>query len=192
MLLLRGATLSQYNAVYNFRFQYMLLLRGATYAIDFDGTIVTVSIHAPLARSNFKGWNVDVQRVCFNTCSSCEEQHAQAYQSIGSKRFNTCSSCEEQLHRLKQFRVRTVFQYMLLLRGATISEDGVHRGVGVSIHAPLARSNKRSQTTYLQSPGFNTCSSCEEQLGAVTLARYYRGFNTCSSCEEQLLFHPES
>ena len=33
---------------------------------------------------------------------------------------------------------------------------------------------------------FNTCSSCEEQLGTSGFVTVNFRFNTCSSCEEQL------
>ena len=167
----------------------MLLLRGATYC----------------SVTNIKFVNG------FNTCSSCEEQlcirHAH-YLVIG---FNTCSSCEEQQgipyvifqpplfqymlllrgatipHRRVQFQLW--FQYMLLLRGAT---GGVlyQYGTGeVSIHAPLARSNGAEVKVSMLSAGFNTCSSCEEQQMMSHFCSKFFSFNTCSSCEEQRECH---
>ena len=79
--------------------------------------------------------------------------------------FNTCSSCEEQPVVEKFLQALDLFQYMLLLRGATEAVGGCHAGneefqymlllrgatqggtMGglrekVSIHAPLARSNR--------------------------------------------------
>ncbi len=79
------------------------------------------------------------------------------------KGFNTCSSCEEQ---------RTE----LLPRLAP---------PGVSIHAPLARSNLHGRIKEMSYKGFNTCSSCEEQLVEQNVYSPFRCFNTCSSCEEQ-------
>ena len=164
MLLLRGATLKLYFKIAVFRFQYMLLLRGATFpthrayqiangfntcssceeqhtfpdfpifqlSVSIHAPLARsnirssipiersmVSIHAPLARSNFKGLFVNLQRSRFNTCSSCEEQLNARRKAKGERKcFNTCSSCEEQLRKL------------------------------------------RKQTGF---PRFNTCSSCEEQ-----------------------------
>ncbi len=99
----------------------------------------------------------------FNTCSSCEEQHLHPEMEFYANRFNTCSSCEEQLDRSALARLlayvsihaplarsnatapgataASVFQYMLLLRGATWRGWGKRRTKSVSIHAPLARSN---------------------------------------------------
>ena len=100
------------------RFQYMLLLRGATDApkrqkalqgfntcssceeqlILRDGTSAgDVSIHAPLARSNLALTFCTVCFVGFNTCSSCEEQLKIKFTFLIQYSFNTCSSCEEQL-----------------------------------------------------------------------------------------------
>ena len=144
-----------------------------------------VSIHAPLARSNCKLiyspcrlWfqymlllrgatrrrGKQVRRLRFNTCSSCEEQLENFCSCAAGGCFNTCSSCEEQLG----------------------GGDG-DAGIDVSIHAPLARSNKGLIYGFCPLLCFNTCSSCEEQLFASAAIRFDAGFNTCSSCEEQLL-----
>ena len=121
----------------------MLLLRGATP----DGSNFTfsnwVSIHAPLARSNFILELSPGNTAGFNTCSSCEEQLSPVLASTAlsavsihaplarsnlpfrgcqnrARRFNTCSSCEEQQELSPLIGVvQLVFQYMLLLRGAT-------------------------------------------------------------------------
>ena len=85
----------------------------------------SVSIHAPLARSNDIGNRNQNVRQRFNTCSSCEEQHNLELSGFSTLCFNTCSSCEEQL--LGNFRTRLIklFQYMLLLRGATTFAQNV-------------------------------------------------------------------
>ena len=56
---------------------------------------------------------------------------------------------------------------MLLLRGATCACPVVRCISEVSIHAPLARSNLSCSIVNLSVPSFNTCSSCEEQLGSI-------------------------
>ncbi len=58
-----------------------------------------------------------------------------------SPRFNTCSSCEEQRFRAFKVSIISQFQYMLLLRGATVVNKSDEPPEEVSIHAPLARSN---------------------------------------------------
>ena len=155
----------------------------------------SVSIHAPLARSNWV--ETPILTVCgfkrFNTCSSCEEQLAVCSRVAGKQAvsihaplarsnicaiantkktlcFNTCSSCEEQLEVKEGTRINSVsihaplarsnspfesivsrkikFQYMLLLRGATLCDHCGERLKQVSIHAPLARSNRICGKSY--------------------------------------------
>ena len=78
-------------------------------------------------------------------------------------RFNTCSSCEEQPKGAKRVKISFLFQYMLLLRGAT-----------------------SSASLWTAAACFNTCSSCEEQLRWTRRKAHTEfRFNTCSSCEEQ-------
>ena len=86
--------------------------------------------------------------MCFNTCSSCEEQRRRSRRPIRQKRFNTCSSCEEQPAPSDWATSSIGFQYMLLLRGATLA-----------CLLPFRRLLR-----------FNTCSSCEEQLGSGRVA----------------------
>ena len=125
----------------------MLLLRGATFAALFPAETGTVSIHAPLARSNDSSSPLTAEATGFNTCSSCEEQHcfkllacrviavsihaplARSNSSAGMwfvlrQGFNTCSSCEEQHASGCASFCRRSFQYMLLLRGATWTTGG--------------------------------------------------------------------
>ena len=120
MLLLRGATDDALSIGDAQAFQYMLLLRGATASGNLKLKPVDVSIHAPLARSNISSLVIFTLR----------------------KRFNTCSSCEEQQPDTLDLLRATKFQYMLLLRGATRGSSSCQRVHSVSIHAPLARSNK--------------------------------------------------
>ena len=136
--LLHGAKNTPYSS-----FQYMLLLRGATR----------------------RRRDADARR-SFNTCSSCEEQLQARQTSNQNCRFNTCSSCEEQLFIFSWVVFVREFQYMLLLRGATgirrrfrqprrrfntcssceeqlLPPGHLSSVADVSIHAPLARSNRR-------------------------------------------------
>ena len=81
------------------------------------------------------------RRICFNTCSSCEEQlddHNAGGLMIPFQYMlllRGATAC-----RLKTTIARE-FQYMLLLRGATQSQFALPVVNVVSIHAPLARSN---------------------------------------------------
>ena len=190
------------------KFQYMLLLRGAMPRLSRG--LITMS---------------------FNTCSSCEEQHvlhrennrervsihAPLARSNFSRRISSISFSFQYMLLLRgatrplvHKHARLQFQYMLLLRGATplllprfqAPEVSIHAPLArsnrlnsiweslenVSIHAPLARSNGLPPPVPPPRKSFNTCSSCEEQP-AVRYATYSSraGFNTCSSCEEQRL-----
>ncbi len=123
-----------------------------------------VSIHAPLARSNFvlvagkKETGVSIHApLARSNKSQTYKRREKMFQYMlllrgatpGSRRLNPLSK----------------FQYMLLLRGAT------------ALWCILPQERKR----------FNTCSSCEEQLEALKARRVFNdSFNTCSSCEEQL------
>ena len=64
----------------------------------------------------------------------------------------------------RESRSCMTFQYMLLLRGATLVFRVDNSPLCVSIHAPLARSNLHTKAHSRGSFSFNTCSSCEEQL----------------------------
>ena len=126
---------------------------------------VPVSIHAPLARSNnHRGENRHGYR-CFNTCSSCEEQHTRLQTGAPSSvsihaplaRSNSCEIVEF---------MRLMFQYMLLLRGATFSRSFsscVIRFQYMLLLRGATAQNRRATGAFC----FNTCSSCEEQLSVL-------------------------
>ena len=141
MLLLRGATSGLRLSFFPYEVSIHAPLARSN---SFDNLVLdsaTVSIHAPLARSNCYSGGSRSRDFRFNTCSSCEEQPRKVSPGTISKRFNTCSSCEEQRGTVNSSGRSLRFQYMLLLRGATIKKYGMGRYDGVSIHAPLARSN---------------------------------------------------
>ena len=188
MLLLRGATRAVRKCLREPEFQYMLLLRGATESSSFRPILISVSIHAPLARSNTKV-----------LCHGPFGEFQYMLLLRGATR-----------HVILRATYAVEFQYMLLLRGATLRTALRAISEYVSIHAPLARSNTittllsalstpfqymlllRGATGFCRgaaagvTPGFNTCSSCEEQPGMCSSTIRRRRFNTCSSCEEQL------
>ena len=124
----------------------------------------TVSIHAPLARSNattssalmrgrwfqymllLRGATTNSRRIsawrCFNTCSSCEEQLVLIFTNVYlNEMFQYMLLLRGATPGLRGRRRAHRFQYMLLLRGATYKVDNYRFGQDVSIHAPLARSN---------------------------------------------------
>ena len=100
-------------------FQYMLLLRGATRVDNLQGGCVS-----------------------FNTCSSCEEQLCERCKTGTVRMFQYMLLLRGATVSQQLLAPQKLFQYMLLLRGATkgtLASPGRYR---VSIHAPLARSNK--------------------------------------------------
>ena len=122
-------------------------------------------------------------RMCFNTCSSCEEQRplasAAALEPVSIHaplaRSNIPGGNSERC---------SWFQYMLLLRGATDQRGTAQASLPFQYMLLLRGATKANAVLGLYAR-FNTCSSCEEQLAYCGLKRLYRRFNTCSSCEEQ-------
>ena len=97
MLLLRGATKRTTAACCVLWVQYMLLLRGATIVELVSRAGIVVSIHAPLARSNHINKIFTThQTVSIHAPLARSNIVALAIVYIVSS-FNTCSSCEEQL-----------------------------------------------------------------------------------------------
>ena len=119
----------------------MLLLRGATRRVaDFTKTNL-VSIHAPLARSNL------MRR--FATFPFSVSIHAPLARSNGIRSVFLVASEFQYMLLLRgattivnTLPFRALFQYMLLLRGATSCDQVTKTQETVSIHAPLARSNR--------------------------------------------------
>ena len=100
-----------------------------------------VSIHAPLARSNFPNRQTIADKV-FQYMLLLRGATRQPGDMERGKGFNTCSSCEEQPLGIPVPLFQALFQYMLLLRGATKLAYINAFNEMVSIHAPLARSNR--------------------------------------------------
>ena len=124
----------------------------------------SVSIHAPLARSNRRAPAGRAALRCFNTCSSCEEQLRT------DARLSFCLG----------------FQYMLLLRGATSPISGLFKSGSVSIHAPLARSNLIADLVLARFDVSIHAPLARSNVNSISSSGRHSSFNTCSSCEEQL------
>ncbi len=102
------------------KFQYMLLLRGATRGDEMRGD----------------------SGCGFNTCSSCEEQPPPPESPSNPIHVSIHAPlARSNLRRRNHPVTRYMFQYMLLLRGATTVVCTTTIARTVSIHAPLARSN---------------------------------------------------
>ncbi len=142
-------------------FQSTHPLRGATIFRDNRTNILTVSIHAPLARCDFYCISICNKSNCFNPRTPCEVRPQRQWESYAVKCFNPRTPCEVRLISVRGspsqrcFNPRTpcevrpfltamrfvqiLFQSTHPLRGATfLGKDYRHR-CNVSIHAPLAR-----------------------------------------------------
>ena len=136
-----------------------------------------VSIHAPLARSNYRCKVRKGRKVRgFNTCSSCEEQRRRDGMSYLYIIFNTCSSCEEQLQVLGDGAAQGEFQYMLLLRGATQPENMFVTSRVFQYMLLLRGATGLTLKRFAWRRSFNTCSSCEEQLNPLYNSSKDSGF----------------
>ena len=127
------------------------------------GAATSVSIHAPLARSN--------DRSAARRSSVFRFQHA----PLARSNRRSARSCAD----LSQF------QYMLLLRGATGEFRSSLPRLSCFNTCSSCEEQQENLPTYADLVGFNTCSSCEEQLAIKPDNRGGTSFNTCSSCEVQ-------
>ena len=103
---------------------------------------MTISIHAPHARSDLP---LEIMVSClgyFNPRSSCEERRCRATFAFQYDDFNPRSSCEERQSTFS-ISVQIPFQSTLLMRGATRSYRTDRGLMIISIHAPHARSDER-------------------------------------------------
>ena len=123
------------------RFQSTLLMRGAT--------------RHPV-------WDID--RDNFNPRSSCEERPRQRRRPTSQARyFNPRSSCEERQcgkthnHISPDFNPRSSCEERHNILASHFNP------IGISIHAPHARSDSRSGCRRKQTDNFNPRSSCEER-----------------------------
>ena len=108
----------------------------------FDGNALRrVSIHAPLARSNFAKTASEIFPEVSIHAPLARSNSVVTCKCWSLVSFNTCSSCEEQPVQSRVREAVETFQYMLLLRGATHPAPASETPHAVSIHAPLARSN---------------------------------------------------
>ena len=89
--------------------------------------------------------------------------------------------------RKPKYPTQWKFQFTHLLRGATIRPTLEKYGSIVSIHAPLARCDRRGKARYRRDRGFNSRTSCEVRPIPIVSIFDFRGFNSRTSCEVRLL-----
>ena len=187
-LLMRGATLREYRKAYTSLFQSTLLMRGATAPAQYDNYAFGISIHAPHARSDPSR----AVRACLKSSfqstllmrgATCVQTHW----TLCSSNFNPRSSCEERRVLPVIEQDHDEFQSTLLMRGATcnIFNHGVQ--IGISIHAPHARSDVHYM---MLEANYSIFQSTLLMRGATTFASFafvhpLDDFNPRSSCEER-------
>ena len=168
-------------------FQYMLLLRGATMGLRSNGSHgggvsihaplarsngaltgelfgKSVSIHAPLARSNcLSRWTRRRMRVSIHAPLARSNlgdhpEHVSGIVSIHAPLAR--SNCQFHIFSLSDIW----FQYMLLLRGATLRRVTRRPKTLRFQYMLLLRGATPPRSRSSPPSCFNTCSSCEEQL----------------------------
>ncbi len=120
MLLLRGATNTSIRMTIFYRFQYMLLLRGAT-GFPCRRNLSSVSIHAPLARSN---------------CGCVKH-------GLAAMRFQYMLLLRGATFELTGADYGKLVSIHAPLARSNSGDKTKCRNYEVSIHAPLARSNSK-------------------------------------------------
>ena len=139
-------------------------MRGATCTFFLLHNSLTISIHAPHARSDIVAPQLASGFDDFNPRSSCEERRYASLLTRGSVGyFNPRSSCEERLSGRS-----TIWSTLV-----------------ISIHAPHARSDSRACiTTAAQKISIHAphARSDSATSGRLSMMRY---FNPRSSCEER-------
>ena len=129
-----------------------------------------ISIHAPLAGSDIL--------VHFLFPDSRISIHAPLAGSDGtfeadptySMDFNPRSPCGERPNSDEDEGRNGIFQSTLPLRGATTGTGYIPADVPISIHAPLAGSDRFASGGYISGPDFNPRSPCGERLAVVVPA----------------------
>ena len=166
-------------------FQSTLPLRGATSATNLWHHACMISIHAPPAGSDCFGVSGLALFVYFNPRSPCGERRGTRAVRHRFQDFNPRSPCGERPVRECALSVVVLFQSTLPLRGATL--DGSERGfLGViSIHAPLAGSDRRPPARASSPRNFNPRSPCGERRPGRSSRRPRHDFNPRSPCGER-------
>ncbi len=150
--LLRGATSSPKPLQSPILFQSTHLLRGATSTTVLPRRIISISIHAPLARCDRAGRADRRIIIGFQSTHLLRGATARAFQIV----------------------LIYKFQSTHLLRGATEKQVGKSFPQSISIHAPLARCDQAASPLLLRKLHFNPRTSCEVRLVGLMLFRIYQ------------------
>ena len=144
-----------------------------------------ISIHTPLAGSDATTCTATIAYKDFNPHSPCGERPPASTPSTSRTYFNPHSPCGERRWSLTLLRVCWIFQSTLPLRGATHLLGSAHRRRLISIHTPLAGSDKHPIRQSGSIGDFNPHSPCGERLDGVYRFASNRNFNPHSPCGER-------
>ena len=171
-----------------------------------------ISIHAPLAGSDSSSMMTSISFMNFNPRSPCGERHGiPCHQHQHGSDFNPRSPCGERLFAPGNSRSQPYFnprspcgerhivwnhtpgslpfQSTLPLRGATLVPLGIITKSLISIHAPLAGSDRGVIRSLRPFYYFNPRSPCGERPGPHAVTYLHIGyFNPRSPCGERPLF----
>jgi len=159
----RGATPASRSPTTRCLFQSTLPSRGATGDNPDPVRKTHVSIHAPLARSDWMVVLIVGNSLRFNPRSPREERRGDEGIWQGAGGFNPRSPREERPLYVEDYSVPGEFQSTLPSRGATDAFPQVVRSTNVSIHAPLARSDILASPCRWRLWRFNPRSPREER-----------------------------
>ena len=160
---LRGATCSCCHASWHLQISIHAPLAGSD---DWDmrtGDSFSISIHAPLAGSDCCEDRAFPRGMHFNPRSPCGERPSRQHNTPPHYHFNPRSPCGERHHAENQLFQIVEFQSTLPLRGATKDLWATEQVPLISIHAPLAGSDRSNSCFILVDVYFNPRSPCGER-----------------------------
>ena len=164
------------------QFQSTHPLRGATKAVHLDKGGGGISIHAPLAGCD----SVRVRRrraqPYFNPRTPCGVRRSSCMAVRCWKYFNPRTPCGVRRRRVRPDDRRHAFQSTHPLRGATRERRQQGRGVGISIHAPLAGCDLLRKRCAVSARDFNPRTPCGVRHGTSDLTIANGHFNPRTPC----------
>ena len=169
-------------------FQSTLPLRGATCAGSVSQRSSTISIHTPLAGSDSDACGMVCRQEYFNPHSPCGERPQIISAKLLMMTFQSTLPLRGATTLVSTLPAPFQFQSTLPLRGATDAETESENDDEISIHTPLAGSDRSHGSGYAGGSNFNPHSPCGERRVTVFAdAAIVYDFNPHSPCGERPL-----
>ena len=138
-------------------------LAGSDREMAYGRSVIIISIHAPLAGSDgFQAFGYLPVGISIHAPLAGSDPPRLAARSL-TRYFNPRSPCGERPLRVYSSDSRKPFQSTLPLRGATVVNDRNTLRVAISIHAPLAGSDRPWFSAPSAGRHFNPRSPCGER-----------------------------